>query len=76
MPSRQDHSWSTVKRVGAKLKGCFKIRVKIVRPTSKGTDRCDSLWVLGQERSLPVNGCEELKPAQGHVKIGSYFTYL
>lgn len=71
MPSRQDHSWSTAKRAGAKLKGYFKIRVEIVRPISKGTDRCDSLWVPGQERSLPVNGCQLLKPAQGHVKIGS-----
>ena len=71
MPSRQDHSWSMAKRAGAKLKGCFKIRVEIVRPSSKGTDRCDSLWVPGQERSLPVNGCEVLKPTKGHVKIGS-----
>ena len=47
LPSRQDHFWSTAKRAGAKLKGYFKIRVETVRPVSKGTDRCDSLWVPG-----------------------------
>ena len=51
---------------GAKLQGCFKIL-----SWTRSTDRRDSLWVSRQARLLPEQGCEELEPVWGHVKISS-----